>query len=35
MSDRLRSNMNNYWQFSQGGVDEGEDLAAAAKRELF
>lgn len=27
--------MNNYWQFSQGGVDEGEDLAAAAKRELF
>ncbi len=23
------------WQFPQGGVDEGEDLLAAAKRELF
>ena len=23
------------WQFPQGGVDEGEDLEAAARRELF
>lgn len=24
-----------WWQMPQGGVDEGEDLLAAAKRELF
>jgi len=23
------------WQFPQGGIDEGEDLEAAARRELF
>ncbi|MFA5990693.1 MAG: WecB/TagA/CpsF family glycosyltransferase [Candidatus Doudnabacteria bacterium] len=27
--------MNNYWQLSQGGVDDGEDLEVAAKRELY
>jgi|GEM_PF-209823 len=27
--------MNNYWQLSQGGIDDGEDLIVAAKRELF
>jgi N-acetylglucosaminyldiphosphoundecaprenol N-acetyl-beta-D-mannosaminyltransferase len=25
----------NYWQFPQGGLDHGEDLVAAAKREAF
>ncbi|MGI9408707.1 MAG: NUDIX domain-containing protein, partial [Hyphomicrobiaceae bacterium] len=25
----------NWWQMPQGGIDEGEDVEAAAMRELF
>jgi putative (di)nucleoside polyphosphate hydrolase len=30
-----RLNFNGFWQFPQGGVDEGEELLSAAKRELY
>ena len=29
-----RSDMENIWQFPQGGIDEGEDAKSALKREL-
>jgi len=32
---RLHTDGANSWQFPQGGVDPGEDLEAAARRELY
>ncbi len=32
---KRRDNPSIYWQMPQGGVDEGEDLETAMKRELF
>ena len=32
---RIDNKEGDWWQMPQGGVDEGEDLAAAARRELW